>query len=214
MDSYNDQAAINRQTVPLSKVLNYKDWPGLTVAKDGSYFIVTKSGGYYSTRYRTNDHRSYLDPLGALKYAYDLFLMLSDLQPSLAADREFDALANAPEPAQKQHSNLDQLIHHNALQIARQGMPIRSVLELSGIPFTENENGTLSFTILSQGRKEQCVTYPGNQEFHFNGVQAQHLDSYSLWKLVNEVLSDSPADGYAFCQYVKAHGPEAVASQL
>jgi hypothetical protein len=213
MDSYVDQAAINRQTVPLSKVLNYKDWPGLTVAKDGSYFIVTKSG-YYSTRYRTNDHRSYLDPLGALKYAYDLFLTLSDLQPSLAADREFDGLANAPEPDQKQHSNLDQLIHHNAFPIARQGMPIRSVLELSGIPFTENENGTLLFTIVSQGRKEQCVTYPGNQEFHFVGVQGQYLSSYDAWRLKRDLITDTPAHRYAFCQYVKAHGPEAVASQL
>jgi hypothetical protein len=213
MDSYVDQAAIDQQTTPLSKILNARDWPGLRVYWKEKRFVIKR--GFYETWYIILDATTFLDPWKNTKRAWDLFILLTQLDPrSEQAKWEFYALAHAEEPEMKEHSAEAKTVSPAAFAMAKAAMSLTKLLELHNVSYEDTGHGTIRFMFYPQGRRETFVSYPNGSEFHMEGVQSQRLTSYDLWRLLNDILTDTPDDRSAFVAYAAKHADPEVAAQF
>jgi hypothetical protein len=207
------QTDILNQTTPLKKVLNARDWPGLRTYWKERRFVVRK--GFYETWFRITDDYTYLDPLGKIGRAFDLFVLLSGLTPnSQEATWEFYAIAHEPEQETRAHSKDAKVVSPAAFSIAKSAMSLTKLLELHNVSYEDTGHGTIRFMFYPQGRRETFVSYPNGAEFHMQGVQSQRLTSYDLWRLLNDILNDMQDDRSAFIEYVSQRVDDETAAKL
>jgi hypothetical protein len=209
-----DPNEVEKQSGSLHKVINHKRWPGLAVDWNRMFFTVVRHG--FASLFRMQSDSAFYNQLGEIRYPFDLFCLLTKQSTnSPMALAEHAALQAAPQPEPIVYPTVLGIVSATAFDLACRTMKLDRVLELHGVPFERRDGGMITFEIAPQGLRRQYATHPGHETFGQNGISQQKLNSYGLWRLLNDrEPSNTNEDRNDFIEFVRQHSDPETAAKL